>query len=116
MTETTDYARIRASFSWRDLFNLERTTGNCWGAFGIKNPAGAAGEIVAVPVPVQEGVILEQPQWGKPFTNYFVDVEVPANYIVFITDKSPGGFTVNLQPRLPENVVVAGHFNVQIRW
>jgi hypothetical protein len=86
--------------------------------YGVANGSGAAGATVSVavvwpPAGMQSGglpIIPPLPANGA----YFVDVELPADYTVFITAKTTTGFTVNLQPRLPANSIAAGTFNVQI--
>lgn len=85
--------------------------------YGIANGSGAAGATVSVAVAWPPASM--QFSGGLPVVpplpaNYFVDVELAADYTVFITSKSPTGFTVNLQPRLAANNVAAGTFNVQV--
>jgi hypothetical protein len=41
---------------------------------------------------------------------------LPADYTAFTTNKTAGGFTVNIQPRLAANSVAAGVFNLQVSW
>jgi hypothetical protein len=88
---------------------LQRPTGNVWQAFSVANGSGAAGATVTVAVAAQDGVL-------PPSAQYFVDYDLPADYTVFTTNKTAGGFTVNIQPRLAANSVAAGTFNLQVSW
>lgn len=87
---------------------IQRTTGNSWAVYGLANGGGSAGATVAVAVPAQDNVL--------PPGQYFVDVDLPADYTAFVTAKTAGGFTVNIQPRLAANSVAAGTFNVLVTW
>lgn len=86
-----------------------RLSGNNFGAWGVANGAGAAGATVSVNVTAPDNIL-------PPSGQYFVSVELAADYTYFITAKSGTGFTVNIQPRLAANLVAAGAFNAVAAW
>jgi hypothetical protein len=86
-----------------------RTQGNCWAQYAIANGSGSAGATVAVAVVCQDAVL---PASGE----YNVAVELGQDCTWFITSKTAGGFTVNIQPRLAANSVAAGSFNAVATW